>query len=206
MSFSMEESLRLFAFLILLFLLGLSYTNRGTELKTKESSDIDWSEDAQGGKYIRLIFIGSSECGFSNTKKTHDSVLLIKERLKDFSNKEGYGFISTGISDDVDASKGIEYLNKTGPYDEIIAGARLYNLGIQYYVWDRSLGSPSTPQIIISMNSYNVSLESNRISDITRDEKVLRRAKGGGAVGRLSGFMSSLSHDELGAMIGVDDI
>lgn len=84
---------------ILSFMVGFLYINDGTHLKTKKSSDIDLSSDEENkGKYLRFVFIGSSECQFSNREETHKSVVRIKKYINRFSEKFDIGVISTGIS------------------------------------------------------------------------------------------------------------
>lgn len=128
-----------------------------------------------GGNYIKLTYIGSSHCYFSKNIENNRNVIKIKQQVKELAIINDYKFISSGISVDFNAYQGIKFLEKTGPYDEIIVGNNWFNEGVFKYVWDGFQGRPATPQIIISNVTYEVEV----YHGIKKSETVLKRFNGG---------------------------
>lgn len=99
---------------------------------------------------LRLVFIGSSACPISNNDETHRLVIRLRNKMRDLAQRHGYAFVSTGVSVDQSAKRGVEYLNRSGPYNEIISGLGHLNLGIDRHVWDRFAGDGSLPQVLVT--------------------------------------------------------
>jgi hypothetical protein len=160
---------------LLLFIIGFLFVFEGSFFTETQKSDIT---NMRGGTYIRLVYIGSSGCSFSNNKRTHQMVKSIKKFTKDFVHQEGYKFLSTGIAQDKLAFQGINFLQKSGPYDEIIAGGSWYNLGLFQYVWDTLPGIALTPQILLTLSEFRIVSAGEQIGNIKRNEILLKRFKG----------------------------
>ncbi|NGP87740.1 hypothetical protein [Fodinibius halophilus] len=156
---------------VLLFIIGFQFIYETPENISTETN----IQSMEGGNFLRFVFIGSSSCVYSNSEETHNMVIELKEYFKKLANKNDLKFLTTGISKDIHAEVGTKYLQKTKPYDEIIAGASWYNLGISHYVWDVIQGEAATPQIVITKTKYK---KSSTDASITRKEDLLHRSVG----------------------------
>jgi len=164
-----KNSLYVIIISILLFYIGFNLTYDNSPFLNYQSGI-----NMDGADYIKFIYIGSSHCGFANDEENHQNIINLKKSLKEFTEKNNYAFISTGISVDINAYQGVKYLEKTGPYDEIISGSNWFNAGVQKYVWENFQGKPSTPQIIITKTG----LEVEEFFGIHQSEKELARVNG----------------------------
>lgn len=173
---------------ILLFYSGFQLTSNSSPfLNYNTGVDLD------GGNFVRFVFIGSSQCGFSNNEENHENIINLKKYLKQLVEENNYKFISTGISVDFNAYNGIKYLEKTGPFDEIASGSSWFNIGADRYVWENFQGAPSTPQIIITKSNYTV--EEN--FGIQRSEEILKRVRGKDDIREMLKNISQLNHTEV---------
>lgn len=163
-----------------LFIFGSTIDTGGLATQNK-TSDISYKSEKKEYQYIRVVYIGASDCGFSNSEDTHKSVISIKKSLRELSDKYNFRLITTGISTDSTAHTGIKYLSKTGPYDEIISGGDFYNTGFFSYVWSRD-GSPQTPQLHILNQKYDIHEQTIRktkvLKDIDKKVEVIKSAVG----------------------------
>ncbi len=92
-----EKIFYLFLIAALLFITGLLYKNNGNfTSQTYRTSTVDLS----GGDYLRFVFIGSSNCRFSNNDQVHEMVNYLKKNLEEIAESNSMNFISTGISVD----------------------------------------------------------------------------------------------------------
>ena len=183
---------------LLLFLVGFLYIYEESDSFRDYNSDIT---NINGGKFLRLVYIGSSGCSFSNNPKTHQMVKEIKKYMRDYAHQEGYKFLSTGISQDKLASEGVSFLKNTGPYDEIISGASWYNLGISQYVWEKIQGVAATPQILFTVTEFDIIPAGAQIGNIRRDEVLLDRFVGIKAIKELNEISERNDHEELNKLM-----
>ena len=63
-------------------------------------------------------------------------VKKLKDYYKELADKSNLKFISTGIANDYSSIKGINFISKSGVYDEIMSGGNYYNIGSQRYIWN----------------------------------------------------------------------
>jgi len=154
---------------LLIFVIGFQWAY-------ESNSFIDYNSglDQDGGEYIRFVYIGSQRCGFSNNSENHENVIALREYIRNLAKDFEYKFISTGISVDINAYQGVNYLEKTGPFDEIVSGSTWFNIGADKYVWEEFQGRPATPQIILTKTEYMV----EELSGINRSENVLIQVTG----------------------------
>lgn len=121
---------------------------------------------------IILIYIGSSRCKFSNSKKLYKSVDAIKSLINDKATKNNVGFTTIGIAAELHPTSGINHLNNFGYFDEVISGNGWSNNGIIKYAGEMGVEA-STPQIILTYRRYS---ESRRFNII--EEKIVSSLKG----------------------------
>jgi hypothetical protein len=61
----------------------------------------------------------------------------------------GYSFATVGIALDWQIDKGVQLLERFGPFDEIHVGRSWINAGALRYIWQNLPGEASVPQIVI---------------------------------------------------------
>jgi len=166
-----EKYFYLFLIAVLLFITGLLYKNDGNF--TPQPYRIS-TVDLSGGDYFSFVFIGSSDCRFPNNDQVHEMVNYLKKNLEEVAESNSMNFILTGISVDSHSQLGLNYLNLTYPYDEIIVGLSIYSLGSVYY----SSGAPTTPQILILYENYNSELVGVNINHLQNSQQVIKSFSG----------------------------
>lgn len=183
-----KNAFYVFVIFLLLFFIGFQWSYDDTSYH-----DYRTDVNLDGGDYVRFVFIGSSHCGFSNDFENHNNILDLKETLKNHVRANNLKFISTGISVDMNAYQGFKYLEKTGPYDEILSGSSWFNIGVDRYVWDNFQGYPSTPQIVLIKSEFMV----EEFYGIKRSERVLKRVSGKNDIDRMLEKVSQLKGVEI---------
>lgn len=191
----------------LLFIIGFIYAYEGNTTKLEPINYESDIKEIRSSNFIRFVYIGSDDCGFCN-EDTHNKIKFLKEALREFSQNNEYKFISTGVAVDTYARNGIEYLNKTTPYDEIVSGASWFNLGLNHYIWNHSANSkPAVPQVIITYVEFNVSSNNlGGILGIEKNEKILKRYVGVLELENLNKIVRNESDEAINQKLGLDDI
>jgi hypothetical protein len=158
------------------FIVGVLFVNNqlSSNASVQYVSDIAMEEAI----YLRLVYIGSSNCGFSNNENAHEIVRELKDYFQLFAHKNGYKFLSTGVALDLNAEQGIAFLEKSGPYDEIISGIGWFNLGAHQYIWNTLPGYGSTPQILLTTTKFNPIIFGERLANIEQADQLLERISG----------------------------
>tara|TARA_R100001143_G_scaffold63595_1_gene73193 strand:- start:2291 stop:2890 length:600 start_codon:yes stop_codon:yes gene_type:complete len=193
-----KEFTLLFLASIVLFLIGLIYG-----LKTNENADTTsmGSIDLSGGVYIRLVFIGSSDCFFSNNKETHHMISYIKSELDEAMKNASLKFISTGMSYDHSSNRAIEYLEKTGPYDELLIGGGAFNLGVINY----TSGGSSTPKLMLFVEKYETDLIGLNMNNFKDSQHLLKTYTGQFEIQALYDFIKQSSDRDLAGYLGISN-
>ncbi len=182
---------------MLLFLIGLLY---GVFKNYNHDSKSIGSFDLSGGKYVRLVFIGSSDCFYSNNTETHKMIRYIKSELNNVLKDSSIQFISTGISYDHSPEVAINYLNKTGSYDELLVGAGPFNLGVINYV----SGSSSTPKVLLFFEKYESDLFGLNLKNILASQNPIQTYTGQFEIQSLYEFVSYSSDKEIIEYLGIE--
>jgi len=178
---------------VLVFLVGFLWIY---DQKSNDNypSDINSLDE---GKYLRMVYIGSAGCSFSNNKNTHQIVKNLKRKLPKIAHANNLQFITTGVAVDKISQRGINYLQKSGPYDEVVSGTGWYNLGIKHYVWENIQGTASTPQVLLTITKYEKETTGSQIGNIKRKENLLKRYRGVDQIKRLNDLVNVHEKDEL---------
>ena len=175
---------------IALFISGLVY---GYLSGFNSTSPSKINVDLSGGQYIRLVFVGSSTCGYSNNDVTTSLIKNIKADLKNLSNSHDFGFISTGISYDVSSKVALEYLEKTGDYNELLVGNGPFNLGtIQY-----TSGKSPTPLILLFAENYETDLSGMNMNNFNSSQEHIGTLSGQYEIQEFHDFLVAASDDEV---------
>lgn len=164
----------------------------GFEKNKSINSNLVNTIDVSGGTYVRFVFIGSSNCVYSNHEDTHRTVSSIKNELNSVFKQSPINFISTGITYDMSSIIGIQFLEKTGPYNELLVGAGPLNLGIINY---SSRGS-STPRVLLFLEQYDTDVFGLNMNNFYDSQKLLKSYAGLYDLFELHDFLQSSSdHD-----------
>lgn len=181
----------------LLFIIGFVYAYESRDIATEHQSEINMEE----AQYLRFVHIGSSNCGFSNNEITHKMVKELKDYFRSFAHEQGYRFFSTGISVDKFSTQGIDFLNHSGSYDEIITGASWLNLGAKQYIWGEFPEYPDTPQILVTLSHYKVTSAGMQLGNIERKENLLDRVIGKDQIEQLLTLTKNSSSEEIASFL-----
>lgn len=173
----------LLGFSILLFSIGFLYGIKNGTPNYKSNLDLS------GGVYVRMVYIGSSKCVYSNNSHTHKMVSAIKKRMKSIFEEADVNFLSTGISTDRSSEEGLDFLKKSGPYDELLVGGGSFNLGVIKYV----SGSTSTPKILFFLENYDTELIGLNMSNFDSSQKRLKMYNGQFEIEDLYKFLKNSS-------------
>jgi len=175
---------------IALFISGLVYGFLSGHQSTSPSKK---SVDLSGGQYIRLVFVGSSTCSYSNNDVTISLIKNIKADLKNLSTNHDFEFISTGISYDVSSKVALKYLEKTGTYDELLVGNGPFNLGnIQY-----TSGMSPTPLILLFAENYETDLLGMNMSNFKSSQDHIKTLSGQFEIQEFHDFLETASENKV---------
>lgn len=126
------------------------------------------------GDEVALVYIGSSDCVWSNTPELVSLIQALKLDLQARAMEEPWRFVSVGIARDMDPGRGIAHLEKLGAFDEIMTGRSWANIGLLKYIYGDMPGRAATPQILVVARNFH----SDGGHYGVLDERVLVRAIG----------------------------
>ncbi|NBC04817.1 MAG: hypothetical protein GVY20_14080 [Bacteroidetes bacterium] len=140
---------------VLTSIIGFLYFNH-TQVETTKTLE-RYSE-----RELVLIYLGQTSCPYCKKKNIKDSIKSVDNKLNDLTKKFGISYKKIGIATGWDIEKEYTFLGKILSFNEIIIGNGWSNLGSLWYIYndfsDTSgllRSSPATPQIILSIRSYN---------------------------------------------------
>jgi hypothetical protein len=95
------------------------------------------------------VFIGATWCAASAFPGLKDSLPILMKQLKAEARSRNHWFSSIGVSLDAPPQKGIDWLSKYGPFDELIVGGGWANYGVLSLIWSDPSSPADLPQLII---------------------------------------------------------
>lgn len=110
---------------------------------------------ASENNYV-MVYFGSSNCQYSNDERIPKAINEIQKKLQAKSDAENMKFNSVGVSIDWDLKDGLNHLDKSGDFNEIMVGNNWFNHGSLKYFFQDSLTTPGTPQVLILKRSYSL--------------------------------------------------
>jgi hypothetical protein len=110
------------------------------------------------------IFVAASTCGASRFPLLPDALHDIRIALSRETELSRKQFVLVGVSIDQDASTGVEFLRRYGPFDEVLAGHGWLNAGAIAYVVRDMPSEHSIPQLVLVERDLDV--EDGRIVDV----------------------------------------
>lgn len=171
----------------------------GLEKNDQSKIDIDDRSNFQDGTYLRLVYIGSSKCFYSNNPDTHHMIKAIKTNLESKLKKESIHFISTGLAYDYSHITAFDYLNKSGPYDELLVGGGSFNIGVIHYV----SGSSPTPMLLLFKEVYNTQPVGLNLSNFLDSQHLLKAYTGQFEIKELHELIDSSTPNDVIKCLGI---
>ena len=134
------------------------------------------------GVNYALVFIGSSECAWSQPNGKIDLASIIrsaKVKVQKEAHSRSASFTAIGVAKDWDPRQGIRYLRSFGRFDEIVSGMNWQNLALRRYAWEDVAGTASTPQVILVRQRMSQTTEDASTLQFGVKEEVLMLRKSG---------------------------
>lgn len=126
------------------------------------------------GEEVALVYIGSSNCVWSNTPELVSLVQALKVDFQARAIENPWEFVAVGIARDMDPTRGLAHLRTFGAFDEVMTGRSWANIGLLKYIYGDMPGRAATPQILVVARRFHSDGGHYRL----RDERVLVRAIG----------------------------
>ena len=104
-------------------------------LPARAASEYAPALSVNAGQEVAFVFVGSSNCGWSNVPELPNMVKGLKLELRKRAENLGMSFAAVGIARDVIARNGIRHLEKFGDFDEVMSGRGWANIGVLKYVY-----------------------------------------------------------------------
>jgi hypothetical protein len=133
-------------------------------LKIENLNDHKLPQNLENQFEVVFTYIGSSECKFCLDEKVSSAYKYISPNLEYDVNKQGFRFITVGISRDSNISNGLIHLSGFGKFDEVIVGNNWNNSGILKYVYGDIPGIAATPQFVVTLRKYKLISQNNGLN------------------------------------------
>lgn len=120
--------------------------------------DVEWDHRSgrtepiaamETGEELALVYIGSSNCYWSNVEGLPFLVRDARSQLRPRARAARYHFAAVGIARDRDVDNGLRHLRKMGEFDEVMTGRGWLNIGVLKYVYEDLPGPAITPQVLV---------------------------------------------------------
>lgn len=105
-----------------------------------------------GGRELALVYVGSPTCAYSNSPRLRNMLDSAHRALRSEADAEGASFVSVGISVGGNVVDGLQHLERTGRFDEVVAGRGWHNLGALRFIHGDAgghSGASVTPQVLV---------------------------------------------------------
>ena len=121
-------------------------------------NDVDDSKvyRLQSGTELVVAFIGSSSCHAADSTGFIEAIGRMKDLLSARAGRLGYRFATVGVALDWRVKDGLQFLDRFGPFDEVVAGRNWLNTAAISYVWTDLHNRPAIPQVVISLRQLTV--------------------------------------------------
>ncbi len=127
------------------------------------------------GPTVRLVYIGSSYCGFCKRPELQKALADAREAASAWAKTHEYAFVTTGVSTDLDVDRGWQFLSESGRFDEVIIGRGWLNQGAVAWVApfpDDPLALFGEPQLVVLVEDRR--LGRNKIQTVVPPRPVFR--------------------------------
>lgn len=100
------------------------------------------------GPQIEMVYIGTSQCGWSDRPDFPRIIDGLKTRLAAAAHMRGMTFRAIAIDPEWSVEKGEKYIEKLGLFDEVSIGYNWGNSMMLKYIWNVGM-TASTPVVLI---------------------------------------------------------
>lgn len=128
-----------------------------------------------GGREIALVYVGSPACAYSNSPQLRKMLDSAANALHSEADAQGASFVRVGISVGGNLVDGLQHLERTGRFDEVVAGRGWHNLGALRFIHGAAgghSGGSVTPQLLVVARSA----VDSRVPGLQSETVVLRLA------------------------------
>jgi hypothetical protein len=108
------------------------------------------------GRERLLVLIGSAACSAAQRPGFADTVRAVVRAAERVARDSGYAFATVGVSIDPSATRGLDFLERVGPFDEVSLGRSWLNSSVVRLVWRDHAGLAAIPQIVLVDRSVRV--------------------------------------------------
>lgn len=133
------------------------------------------------GDQLVMLFFGKATCAWSSRKQLPAMIDRIKLGLAARAKGGGWAsFVAVGVSLDWSAGRGMDYLQRFGVFDEVVAGAGWTNSMAMKYFWGDAAGPAATPQVIVISRRFSSPVDSLDDAAVfgVADERLVARKVG----------------------------
>jgi hypothetical protein len=124
------------------------------------------------GEQVIAFFVGAKFCAAYSREGFPETVRTLREKLAGRASEAGMEFVFVGVALDWTVEDGLEFLERFGPFDEIVAGQNWLNETAIRYIWRDLPGRAAVPQVILLHREIRVD---DRVIQILNEQIMTRR-------------------------------
>ncbi len=140
--------MRLSIYFILICFLSL-FNNVVFAQETKSYSEGNYRMHAGTVTELTLVYVGAYTCSPCREPSLKSALEVAKTNLHQKAKESGKQFSVIGIANDLSVEDGLEFLEESGYFDEIIVGKNFLNLGSIDLIWNEDSNDYAVPQIFV---------------------------------------------------------
>jgi len=136
------------------------------------------------GPEVVFMFFGSAACGPAGAETTVEVVGRARDLVEAQAQEQGFRFVAHGVAQNWDQRKGMTYLERFGPWDQVSLGRSWANSLVIRYLFSDSTNTAGTPGIAVVLRTLEVELgpDSLLVGYEATDEQTLQRVTGAQAI------------------------
>ena len=101
-----------------------------------------------------LVYIGAPSCGACADPEFKAVLSQFKHTLADIARAERRKLRTIGVSNDWEVDLGLQFLQDSGPWDELVVGNNWYNSAVIEHIWNLPDADGGIPQVIVFERSF----------------------------------------------------
>jgi hypothetical protein len=105
------------------------------------------------------VYLGATSCGPCRMESTKRAVRSVLERANERATERNLQFQSVGAAFDEDIDRGLELLQSTADFDQVIVGGSWSNAAAVEFVWSSEDVLAAIPQVVILSRSLDKRVE-----------------------------------------------
>lgn len=124
------------------------------------------------GPQIEMVYVGGSDCAWSNQPGFPKAVDRLKKRLAMAARARGMSFRAVGLAVEWSVQKGEAHLNKLGYFDEVSVGYNWGNSLALKYLWNPG-ATRGKPEVLVYRRYAVAPTDSTRVLEYGEKDRVL---------------------------------